>query len=124
MRPAFLIGVSANLGKLQLLTDSFPVEVKKAICAVSTEHHCFCKRGLSLFGSSRRVFRGCGVGCGKGSHWASVPAKVTSRTGVLVIVPVPWDSWVGWQFCLNTRCIPQGNAPFCASELSFKDSTC
>lgn len=32
--------------------------------------------------------------------------------GVLVMVPEPWDSWVGWQLCLNTRYIPQGSAPF------------
>lgn len=43
VRPAFLTEVSANLEKLQLLPDSFPVEVEKTIGVISTEHHWFCK---------------------------------------------------------------------------------
>lgn len=39
VRPAFLIGISANLKNLQFLPDSFPVEVEKTICVISTEHH-------------------------------------------------------------------------------------
>lgn len=46
VRLAFLIGVSANFKKLQLLPGSFPVEVEKRICVISTEHHWFCKRGF------------------------------------------------------------------------------
>lgn len=113
VRPAFLTGVSANLENLQLLPDSFPVEVEKTIGVISTEHHWFCKSGFEppwlQQKSVQRLW---------GWTWSWVVSLGQCQTcppagqGVLVVVAVPWDSWVGWQLCLNTRYIHEWNAPF------------
>lgn len=112
VRPAFLLGVSANLEKLQLLPDSFPVEVEKAVCIISTEHHWFCKREFEPPWLHQECPEAVGVdlklSCVSGGATGPVSQPMCSPAGqgVLVIVPMPWDSWEGWQLCLNTRYIP------------------
>lgn len=79
VRPAFLIGVPANLEKLQLLPDSFPVEVEKTVCVISTEHHWFCKRGFEPPWLRQECPEAVGVdlklSCGKWCYLGQCPSQ-------------------------------------------------
>lgn len=118
VRPAFLVGVSATLKKLQLLPDSFSVEVEKTICVISTEHHWFCKREFEPPWLQQRSVQRLWGWTWSHAVASGATGPVSQQTGspegqgVLVMVPVPWDSWVGWQLCLNMRYIPEWSAPF------------
>lgn len=88
VRPAFLIGISANLGKLQLLTDSFPVEVEKTICVISTEHQWFCRREEGRFEppwlqqkSVQRLWGGLGAELWQGLPLGQCPSKCARQQG-------------------------------------------